>query len=102
MATLLNAWCSGDVKIELKVNNSVSSTHNVNYKQIAVETGCAKIDWHVTEWNSGAREFYHHKGAICLSKLEDWLVYRLEKEAMTELYQKTTARQGTGTKGQQS
>nr|XP_018909508.1 PREDICTED: diamine acetyltransferase 2 [Bemisia tabaci] len=70
--------------------------------KIAVETGCAKIDWHVTKWNSGAREFYHHKGAISLSELEDWLVYRLEKEAMTELYQKTTARQGTGTKGQQS
>jgi GNAT superfamily N-acetyltransferase len=46
---------------------------------IAVERGCAKLFWHVLDWNEPAIEFYKSLGAEPLS---EWTRMQLVDEAL--------------------
>lgn len=45
--------------------------------RIAVDRGCARMDWLVIDWNEPAIGFYKSLGA---RPLDDWTVFRLEDE----------------------
>lgn len=49
---------------------------------IAVERGCARVDWACLDWNTNSIAFYERLGARAMS---DWTVFRLEGEALTRL-----------------
>ncbi len=51
--------------------------------QIALERNCGRMEWSVLNWNP-ARQFYEKLGAY---SLDDWIVYRLDREAMGRLMQ---------------
>jgi GNAT superfamily N-acetyltransferase len=51
----------------------------VRVAAIAVERGCAKLFWHVLDWNEPAIEFYKSLGATPLS---DWTRMQLVDEAL--------------------
>lgn len=48
----------------------------------ALDTGCARFDWHVLDWNVGAIEFYERRGAVVQ---REWLPVRLEGAALKAL-----------------
>jgi GNAT superfamily N-acetyltransferase len=48
----------------------------------AVETGAVRVDWSVLTWNKPSIDFYESIGARTSG---DWLVYRLEGDAMQAL-----------------
>jgi GNAT superfamily N-acetyltransferase len=50
--------------------------------QIAVERGCARLEWAVLDWNRDAISFYERLGATPNS---DWTVYRLTGESLVGL-----------------
>jgi len=50
--------------------------------QIAAERGCGRMEWAVLSWNEPAIGFYRKLGA---RPMEEWTVYRLEREGMTAL-----------------
>lgn len=50
--------------------------------QIAVERGCARLEWSVLDWNEPAIEFYKSLGAIAM---DEWTTYRLTGEALESL-----------------
>lgn len=50
--------------------------------QIAVEKGCARMNWEVLDWNSPAIDFYRSIGA---ELKPDWLNVRLSGEALQRL-----------------
>jgi GNAT superfamily N-acetyltransferase len=54
-------------------------THLAN---IALEKGCARMEWAVLDWNEPAIKFYKSIGATAMS---DWTVYRLENKEIIEL-----------------
>jgi GNAT superfamily N-acetyltransferase len=47
--------------------------------RLAVERGCARMEWAVLDWNEPAIQFYKKLGAV---PLNDWTVYRLTGEAL--------------------
>jgi GNAT superfamily N-acetyltransferase len=49
--------------------------------EIARERDCGRMEWLVLNWNP-AREFYEKLGAY---PLDEWTVYRLDKDAMEDL-----------------
>ena len=49
--------------------------------QIAVEKGCARVDWSVLYWNKIARDFYDKLGAVCL---DEWHLYRLTGQSLLD------------------
>lgn len=49
---------------------------------IAVERGCAKLFWHVLDWNTPAIDFYKSLGA---QPLEDWTRMQLSDEALARV-----------------
>lgn len=49
---------------------------------IALERGCARMEWAVLDWNERAIEFYRSLGA---SPNEEWTTYRLSKDALRRL-----------------
>jgi GNAT superfamily N-acetyltransferase len=49
--------------------------------EIAVERGCARMDFAVLDWNP-ARDFYEKLGAVHMS---DWCLYRLTGDALARL-----------------
>jgi GNAT superfamily N-acetyltransferase len=49
---------------------------------IAVERGCARLEWMALDWNQPALRFYARLGA---RQLDDWRGLRLEGEAMRRL-----------------
>jgi GNAT superfamily N-acetyltransferase len=49
--------------------------------RLAVERGCARLEWSVLNWNEPAIEFYKALGA---TPLDEWTVYRLTGEALQE------------------
>ena len=57
--------------------------------RLAVERGCARLEWSVLDWNEPAIGFYKRLGAI---PMDDWTVYRLTGEALTNLAQVTQDR----------
>ena len=50
--------------------------------QVAVERGCARVDWLVIDWNEPAIGFYKSLGARALT---DWTIFRLDEGPMRKL-----------------
>lgn len=48
-------------------------SHVIKY---ARDTNCARLDFHVHNWNPATR-FYEKFGAINLTQKEDWQLYRV-------------------------
>jgi len=42
--------------------------------RLAIERGCARLDWSALHWNTPAIEFYERLGA---TRLDEWLAFRL-------------------------
>lgn len=51
---------------------------------VAVERGCGRLEWSVLDWNKPALDFYRGHGA---RPLDDWTVYRIDDNALTQLAQ---------------
>lgn len=49
--------------------------------RVAVERGCARMEWAVLDWNEPAIAFYRHQGAVPLT---DWTTFRLTGDALIE------------------
>jgi GNAT superfamily N-acetyltransferase len=49
---------------------------------IAVQRGCARMEWAVLDWNEPSIEFYRALGA---SRLDGWSTFRLSGEPLSEL-----------------
>jgi len=49
---------------------------------LAVERGCARLEWNVLDWNEPALAFYRSLGA---QSLAEWTVHRLDGEALATL-----------------
>jgi GNAT superfamily N-acetyltransferase len=47
--------------------------------RLAVERGCARLEWSVLNWNQPAIDFYRKLGAVAL---DEWTQYRLTGEAL--------------------
>jgi GNAT superfamily N-acetyltransferase len=50
--------------------------------KIAVERGCARLDWSVLDWNNKAWDFYASLGAI---PMKGWTTHRLTGDALVGL-----------------
>ncbi|MCY1066120.1 GNAT family N-acetyltransferase [Nannocystis sp. RBIL2] len=54
--------------------------------QLAVERGCARMDWAVLDWNAPAIAFYESLGARAVA---DWTIFRLTGPALLNLSEST-------------
>ena len=54
----------------------------IELAKIAIENGCARMEWAVLDWNKPSIEFYKYIGAKPMS---DWTVFRMEKEEIKKL-----------------
>jgi GNAT superfamily N-acetyltransferase len=50
--------------------------------RIAVERGCARMEWLVLDWNHPAMGFYESLGAV---PLEEWTTFRLQGQSLRKL-----------------
>lgn len=50
--------------------------------RIAVERGCARLEWWVLDWNEPAIAFYRSLGAV---PMDEWTVNRISGDALTKL-----------------
>jgi GNAT superfamily N-acetyltransferase len=50
--------------------------------RLAVERGCARVEWSVLNWNEPSIRFYELLGA---RPQDEWTVYRLDGDALTKL-----------------
>ncbi|WP_425229273.1 N-acetyltransferase family protein [Sphingomonas sp.] len=50
--------------------------------QVALDTGCARFEWSVLDWNAPAIAFYRAMGAVAM---EEWTVQRIEGAALAQL-----------------
>ena len=50
--------------------------------RLAIERGCARMEWAVLDWNKRAIEFYERMGAV---GVHDWTVFRVSGEALVRL-----------------
>ena len=50
--------------------------------RVAVERDCGRLEWSALDWNEPALAFYRGLGA---GQLGDWIVHRLDGEALTSL-----------------
>lgn len=50
--------------------------------RLAVERGCARLEWSVLDWNEPSIQFYKALGA---TPMDEWTTYRLTGEALTAL-----------------
>lgn len=50
--------------------------------QLAMERGCARLEWWVLDWNEPSIAFYKALGA---KPMDDWTVFRVDGEALTAL-----------------
>ena len=53
----------------------------VRLGSIAVERGCARMEWAVLTWNTPAIDFYKSLGAQCVS---GWNIYRIDPKTLAE------------------
>ena len=53
--------------------------------RIALERGCARLDWWCLDWNASSIAFYERMGARPMS---DWTVYRVDGLSLSELADK--------------
>ena len=49
---------------------------------IAVERGCGRLEWWCLDWNKPSIDFYRSLGA---EPMDDWTVYRIAAETLTNL-----------------
>jgi GNAT superfamily N-acetyltransferase len=49
---------------------------------LAIEKGCARLEWAVLDWNEPSIEFYKSLGA---KYMDEWVINRVTGEALTEL-----------------
>jgi GNAT superfamily N-acetyltransferase len=47
--------------------------------RLAVERGCARLEWNALDWNEPALDFYRRMGA---TRLSDWQLHRLDGDAL--------------------
>ncbi len=50
--------------------------------RVAVERGCARLEWSVLDWNEPAIRFYRSLGA---EPQDEWTIFRVTDEALTRL-----------------
>ncbi len=50
--------------------------------RVAIERGCARLEWSVLDWNEPAIGFYRSLGA---RPMDEWTVYRLTGDALASL-----------------
>ncbi|MCO5202051.1 MAG: GNAT family N-acetyltransferase [Chloroflexi bacterium] len=50
--------------------------------RLAVERGCARLEWAVLDWNEPSIQFYRALGA---APMDEWTTYRLSGEALATL-----------------
>jgi GNAT superfamily N-acetyltransferase len=50
--------------------------------QLAMERGCARLEWSVLDWNEPSIEFYKSLGA---QAMDDWTINRVDGAALTAL-----------------
>jgi GNAT superfamily N-acetyltransferase len=50
--------------------------------RIAIERGCARMEWLVLDWNRAAIDFYRSLGAV---PLEEWTTFRIAGPALQAL-----------------
>ena len=50
--------------------------------KLAVERGCARLEWAVLNWNKPAIDFYNRLGAV---PMNEWTVFRVTGEALERL-----------------
>jgi GNAT superfamily N-acetyltransferase len=60
---------------------------------LALERGCARLDWAVLDWNEPSIGFYKGLGAVAL---DDWMIMRLTGEALGRLAGSDPPNQATG------
>jgi hypothetical protein len=58
---------------------------------IAVERGCARLEWAALDWNTPALEFYEKLGA---RRLGEWVMHRLDAKALERVAAGSIARRG--------
>jgi len=56
---------------------------------IAVERGCGRMEWWCLDWNQSSIDFYKALGA---EPMNDWTVYRLAGDTLTNLAQESGRR----------
>lgn len=54
----------------------------VELARLAVDRGCARVEWAVLDWNEPSIAFYRTLGAVAL---DEWTTYRLSDEALERL-----------------
>ena len=62
--------------------HGIGRTLMLELARIAVARGCERFEWTVLDWNESAQRFYRALGAQMLG---EWLVCRVEGEALVEL-----------------
>ena len=60
--------------------------------QIARERGCGRLEWACLDWNKPSIDFYLSLGA---KPMDEWTVYRVSGEALTQLAGETATKQTT-------
>lgn len=60
----------------------------IHLAKIAVERGAKRLDWSCLDWNQKSIDFYQDLGA---TKKREWLLFRLENEALIQLAHKDKA-----------
>lgn len=50
--------------------------------QLALERGCARVEWAVLDWNEPAIAFYRSIGA---RGMDEWTIQRLDREALAQV-----------------
>lgn len=50
--------------------------------QIAVESGCGRLEWWCLDWNRPSIDFYRSMGAI---PMDEWTVYRISGDTLQKL-----------------
>ncbi len=60
----------------------------VHLARVAVRENCGRFSWAVLDWNTPAQEFYRSLGA---RMLKEWIIMRVEGEALPQLAQTSTA-----------
>ena len=53
--------------------------------RLAVERGCARLEWAVLDWNEPSIQFYRALGAV---PMDEWTTYRLSGESLATLSRK--------------
>jgi GNAT superfamily N-acetyltransferase len=53
---------------------------------VAVDRGCARLEWAVLDWNRRAVDFYQAMGAV---PMNEWTVFRLSGDALQRLAGRT-------------